>query len=63
MFPDVGLSELLVIAVVALLVVKPEDLPALMRRMGILTAHMQRFVYGLWAGWQEKMFGPLGGGK
>lgn len=66
MFGDIGLSELLVIAFVVILVTRPEDLPVLMRRLGIMTAHLQRFIGGVWGGWQEKlgMFstqkGPLG---
>lgn len=34
MLPEIGASELLVIAIVALIVVGPKDLPALLRRMG-----------------------------
>lgn len=55
MFGDVGLSELLVIALVVIFVTKPEDLPVLMRRLGIITAHIQRFIQGVWGGWQEKL--------
>jgi Sec-independent protein translocase protein TatA len=55
MFGDIGLSELLVIALVVVLVTRPEDLPVLMRRLGIMTAHVQRFVHGIWSGWQEKL--------
>lgn len=55
MFGDIGLSELLIILVVVLVVVRPEDLPTLMRRLGIAVAHIQRFVAGVWGGWQEKL--------
>jgi Sec-independent protein translocase protein TatA len=54
-FGDIGLSELLIIALVVIVVTRPEDLPVLMRRLGILTAHIQRFIHGVWGGWQEKM--------
>ena len=61
MFGDIGLSELLVIAFIVILVTRPEDLPVLMRRMGIITAHIQRFIHGIWGGWQEKLglMGPV----
>ncbi len=55
MFGDIGFSELLLIALVVIIVTRPEDLPVLMRRLGILTAHIQRFMHGLWGGWQEKL--------
>jgi sec-independent protein translocase protein TatB len=35
---DIGLSELLLIAVVALVVLDPKDLPVLMRKIGAFTA-------------------------
>ena len=41
---DVSFSELLVIAVVALLVIGPEKLPKLARTVGALTGRMQRYV-------------------
>src|SRR3954469_8465680 len=34
MLPDIGASELLVIAIVALVVVGPKDLPTLLRKIG-----------------------------
>jgi len=55
MLGELGLSELLIIALVILVVTRPEDLPVLMRRLGIMTAHIQRFAQGIWAGWQEKL--------
>lgn len=55
MFGDIGLSELMIIALVVIIVTKPEDLPVLMRKLGIITAHLQRFVHGVWGGWQEKL--------
>jgi sec-independent protein translocase protein TatB len=41
---DVSFSELLVIAVVALLVIGPEKLPKMARTLGALTGRMQRYV-------------------
>jgi sec-independent protein translocase protein TatB len=41
---DVSFSELLVIAVVALLVIGPEKLPKVARTLGALTGRMQRYV-------------------
>lgn len=41
MLPDVGASELLVIAAVALIVVGPKDLPVLLRKLGRLTAKLR----------------------
>ena len=44
---DVGFSELLVIAVVALLVLGPERLPRLARMAGLLLGRLQRYVQGI----------------
>lgn len=55
MLPDIGFGELLVIAVVVLLVGKPEDLPVVMRKLGIWSAHLQHYIRGITAGWQEGM--------
>jgi sec-independent protein translocase protein TatB len=41
---DVSFSELLVIAVVALLVIGPEKLPKVARTLGALTGRLQRYV-------------------
>src|SRR5438067_1931724 len=41
---NVGFSELLVIAIVALIVIGPERLPKVARTMGILFGRMQRYV-------------------
>lgn len=41
---DVSFSELLVIAVVALLVIGPEKLPKVARTIGALTGRVQRYV-------------------
>lgn len=60
MFGDIGLSELFLVGLVIVFLTKPEDLPVVMRRFGVVYAHIQTFVYGVWAGWQEKL-GLLGG--
>ena len=41
---DVSFSELMVIAVIALIVIGPEKLPKLARTLGALTGRMQRYV-------------------
>ena len=41
MLPDIGASELLIIAVVALVVVGPKDLPMLMRKVGQFVARLR----------------------
>jgi sec-independent protein translocase protein TatB len=41
---DVGFSEILVIAVVALIVIGPERLPKVARTLGLLFGRMQRYV-------------------
>ncbi len=41
---DVGLSELMVIAVVALIVIGPERLPKVARTAGLLLGRLQRYV-------------------
>lgn len=41
---DVSFSELMVIAVIALIVIGPEKLPKVARSLGALTGRMQRYV-------------------
>lgn len=41
---DIGFSELMVIAVVALVVIGPERLPKVARTVGLLFGRMQRYV-------------------
>lgn len=41
MLPDIGAGELLLIAIVALVVVGPKDLPMLLRRLGQFTARLR----------------------
>ncbi|VAW00301.1 Twin-arginine translocation protein TatB [hydrothermal vent metagenome] len=42
MIPQIGFVELLILGVVALIVVGPKDLPALLRKLGALTAKAKR---------------------
>ncbi len=44
---DIGFSEILVIAVVALIVIGPERLPKVARTMGHLWGRVQRYVNGV----------------
>ena len=41
MLPQVGVPEMLVIGIIALIVVGPKDLPILMRKVGRFVAHMR----------------------
>jgi len=41
MLPEVGVPELLLIGIIALIVVGPKDLPVLMRKVGRFIAHMR----------------------
>ena len=41
MLPEVGATELLVIAVIALIVVGPKDLPIMMRKLGQFLGRMR----------------------
>lgn len=41
MLPDIGASELMIIAIVALIVVGPKDLPVLLRKLGQFTAKLR----------------------
>lgn len=41
MLPEIGASELLLIAIVALIVVGPKDLPALLRKLGQMMAKVR----------------------
>ena len=44
---DVGFSELVLIAVIALIVLGPEKLPKVARTIGSLVGRMQRYVAGV----------------
>ncbi|MCA3244705.1 MAG: twin-arginine translocase TatA/TatE family subunit [Alphaproteobacteria bacterium] len=54
MLPEVGFTEILVVAVVALLVLKPSDLPAFMRQLGLWSATARRNLQGMYEGWLEQ---------
>ncbi len=52
---DVAFSELLVIAVVALIVIGPEKLPKVARTLGLLAGRLQRYVTNVKADLQREM--------
>ena len=52
---DIGFSEILVIAVVALIVIGPERLPGVARTLGHLFSRMQRYVNDVKADIQREM--------
>jgi sec-independent protein translocase protein TatB len=52
---DIGFSELLVIAVVALIVIGPERLPKVARTAGLLFGRLQRYVNDVKADIQREM--------
>lgn len=54
MLPEVGLTEILLIGVVALVVLKPSDLPAFMRQLGLWSATARRNLQGMYEGWLEQ---------
>ena len=53
MLPDVGIGEYLVIAVVALIVVGPKDLPVLLRKLGQWVAKMRNMASEFRASFDE----------
>jgi sec-independent protein translocase protein TatB len=53
MLPSLGFQEILVVAVLALLVVGPKDLPLLLRRIGQFTAKMRSLAAEFRAGFDE----------
>lgn len=52
---DVGFSELIVIAVIALIVIGPEKLPKVARTMGAITGRLQRYVNSIKADIEREM--------
>ncbi|MBW0152837.1 MAG: Sec-independent protein translocase protein TatB [Phenylobacterium sp.] len=53
MLPDIGAGELLLIAIVALVVVGPKDLPMLLRRLGQFTARLRGMAAEFRASFEE----------
>lgn len=45
---NIGFSELLLIAVVALFAIGPGELPGVMRKMGVMAGKARRFMAGIW---------------
>lgn len=58
MLPDVGLTELLVIGLVALFVLKPEDVPGMARKAGLLYVQARRYLHGFVMGLEEARSQP-----
>lgn len=55
MFGEIGLAELLVVAAVIIVLTRPQDVPVIMRRAGLIYAYVHMFIQGVWLGWQEKL--------
>jgi sec-independent protein translocase protein TatB len=53
MLPDIGASELLVIAIVALIVVGPKELPSLLRKLGQMMAKVRNMAAEFRASFDE----------
>ena len=53
MLPEVGATELLVIAVIALIVVGPKDLPIMMRKLGQFLGRMRAMAHEFRASFDE----------
>jgi sec-independent protein translocase protein TatB len=53
MLPGLGFSEILVLAVLALLVVGPKDLPLMLRKLGLWTAKMRAMAQEFRTGFDE----------
>ena len=52
---DVAFSELIVIAVIALIVIGPEKLPKVARTLGAIAGRLQRYVSGMKADIEREM--------
>ena len=53
MLPGLSLGEIAVLLLVALLVLKPEDLPKAARQAGIWMVSIRRYIHGMLAGLEE----------
>jgi Sec-independent protein translocase protein TatA len=47
------LGEILMLALVAIIFLKPEDLPRVMRQLGVWTVTARRYIHGMIAGLEE----------
>ncbi len=54
MLPEIGLLEILVVAVVAMLVLKPHDFPLVMRKLGLWSSTARQNLHGMYQGWLEQ---------
>lgn len=55
MFGGIGFAELLVVVALIIVLTKPQDVPVIMRRAGLLYAYVHMYLQGVWLGWQEKL--------
>ncbi len=55
MFGEIGFAELLIVVALIILLTKPQDLPVIMRRAGLMYAYVHMYLQGVWLGWQEKL--------
>jgi Sec-independent protein translocase protein TatA len=51
--PGLSLGEILMLALVAIISLKPEDLPRVMRQLGVWTVTVRRYIHGMIAGLEE----------
>jgi Sec-independent protein translocase protein TatA len=51
--PGLSLGEILMLALVAIIFLKPEDLPRVMRQLGVWTVTVRRYIHGMIAGLEE----------
>ena len=49
------MAELLVVAALIIVLTRPQDVPVIMRRAGLLYAYVHMYLQGVWLGWQEKL--------
>ena len=50
-----GLSELAILALAVLILIRPSDAPKIARKLGILWVQVKMNWQGIWMGWQEQM--------
>jgi Sec-independent protein translocase protein TatA len=55
MLPDIGFTEIIVVGLVALFILKPDDFPKLMKQLGMLSVTLRANFWGMWEGWQEQV--------
>ncbi len=55
MFGEIGFAELLIVVALIIVLTKPQDVPVIMRRAGLMYAYVHMYLQGVWLGWQEKL--------